>query len=283
MPVPPLPAILVEPQVRAALLEDLGHAGDLTTDSIVPADAQTRVVLAARQPGVVAGLDFALTAFRLMDPAIRVRVERTDGARIVPGDIIAEISGPARGILTAERVALNFMSHLSGIASATRGIVDAIAGHKARICCTRKTMPGLRAAQKYALRVGGGSNHRFGLDDAVLIKDNHVAIAGGVRPAVERARAGVGHLVKIELEVDTLAQLEEALGLGVDAVLLDNMGPDMLRQAVAMVDGRAITEASGRINPTTAPAVAASGVDLISIGWLTHSATVLDIGLDHVG
>ena len=283
MPTPPLPAILVEPQVRAALLEDLGHAGDLTTDSIVPADAQTRVVLAARQPGVVAGLDFALTAFRLMDPAIRVRVERTDGARIVPGDIIAEISGPARGILTAERVALNFMSHLSGIASATRGIVDAIAGHKARICCTRKTMPGLRAAQKYALRVGGGSNHRFGLDDAVLIKDNHVAIAGGVRPAVERARAGVGHLVKIELEVDTLAQLEEALGLGVDAVLLDNMGPDMLRQAVAMVDGRAITEASGRINPTTAPAVAASGVDLISIGWLTHSATVLDIGLDHVG
>jgi nicotinate-nucleotide pyrophosphorylase (carboxylating) len=180
-------------------------------------------------------------------------------------------------------VALNFMNHLSGVASATRGIVDAIEGHKARICCTRKTMPGLRASQKYALRVGGGSNHRFGLDDAVLIKDNHVAIAGGVRPAVERARAGVGHLVKIELEVDTLAQLEEALSLGVDAVLLDNMGPDMLRQAVAMVGGRAITEASGRITPTTAPAVAAAGVDLISIGWLTHSATVLDIGLDHRG
>ena len=197
--------------------------------------------------------------------------------------MIAGISGPARGILTAERVALNFMSHMSGIASTTRSIVDAIAGHKARICCTRKTMPGLRAAQKYALRVGGGSNHRFGLDDAVLIKDNHVAIAGGVRPAVERASAGVGHLVKIELEVDTLAQLEEALGLGVDAVLLDNMGPDMLREAVTMVGGRAITEASGRITPATAPAVAASGVDLISIGWLTHSATVLDIGLDHLG
>ncbi len=285
--VPPLPAIMIEPLVRAALLEDLGRAGDLTTDAIVPADAHTRVALVARQPGVVAGLDFALTAFRLLDPAIQVRVERPDGSRLTPGDRIASISGPARGILTAERVALNFMSHMSGVASATRGIVDAIANspgdHKARICCTRKTMPGLRAAQKYALRVGGGSNHRFGLDDAVLIKDNHVAIAGGVRPAVERARAGVGHLVKIELEVDTLTQLEEALALGVDAVLLDNMGPDMLRQAVAMVGGRAITEASGRITPATAPAVAATGVDLISIGWLTHSATVLDIGLDHLG
>ena len=182
--IPPLPMIMIEPQVRAALLEDLGRAGDLTTDAIVPADARTNVALVARQPGVVAGLDFALTAFRLLDPAIHILIERPDGSRIVPGDVIAAISGPARGILTAERVALNFMSHLSGIASATRGIVDAIAGHKARICCTRKTMPGLRAAQKYALRVGGGSNHRFGLDDAVLIKDNHVAIAGGVRPAV---------------------------------------------------------------------------------------------------
>ncbi len=282
-PVPPLPQIMIEPLVRAALLEDLGRAGDLTTDAIVPADARADTALVARQVGVVAGLDFALTAFRLLDPEIRIRVERPDGARLAPGDVIAEISGPARGILTAERVALNFMSHLSGVASATRAIVDTIAGHKARICCTRKTMPGLRAAQKYALRVGGGSNHRFGLDDAVLIKDNHVAIAGGVRPAVERARAGVGHLVKIELEVDTLSQLEEALALGVDAVLLDNMGPDMLRRAVTMVAGRAITEASGRITPATAPEVAAAGVDLISIGWLTHSATVLDIGLDHQG
>ena len=283
MSLSPLPAIMIEPSVRAALLEDLGRAGDLTTDSIVPADAMTRCVLAARQPGVVAGLDFASTAFQLMDPRIRIRINRPDGCRIVPGDIIAEIAGPARGILTAERVALNFLSHLSGIASATASIVDAVAGTKARICCTRKTMPGLRAAQKYALRVGGGSNHRFGLDDAVLIKDNHVAIAGGIRHAVERARASVGHLVKIELEVDTMAQLEEAMALGVDAVLLDNMGPDMLRQAVAMVDGRAITEASGRITPTTAPAIAASGVDLISIGWLTHSVAVLDIGLDHIG
>jgi nicotinate-nucleotide pyrophosphorylase (carboxylating) len=269
--------------VRAALLEDLGRAGDLTTDAVVPADARTETFLAARQQGVVAGLDFAATAFRLIDPAIEVRVERPDGTRLQPGDRIATIRGPARGILTAERTALNFLCHLSGVASATRGIADAIAGTRAQVCCTRKTMPGLRAAQKYAVRVGGGANHRFGLDDAVLIKDNHVAIAGSVREAVERARAGVGHLVKIELEVDTLAQLEQALTLRVDAVLLDNMGPDMLRQAVAMVDGRAITEASGRIRPDTAPAIAASGVDLLSVGWLTHSAAVLDIGLDHGG
>ena len=279
----PLPMVMVEPAVRAALLEDLGRAGDLTTDAIVPAEASARTALVARQPGVVAGLDFAASAFRLIDPAIRMTVALPDGSRLRPGDTIATIIGPARGILTAERTALNFLCHLSGVASATRGIVDAIAGTRAQVCCTRKTIPGLRFAQKFAVRVGGGSNHRFGLDDAVLIKDNHVAIAGGVRPAVERARAGVGHLVKIELEVDTLAQLQEALTLKVDAVLLDNMGPDMLRQAVAMVDGRAITEASGRIRPDTAHAIAASGVDLLSVGWLTHSATVLDIGLDWLG
>ncbi len=283
MQVPPLPAIMVEPAVRAALLEDLGRAGDLTTDAIVPASARATTVLRARQPGVVAGLDFARTAFRLIDPAIAMEVARHDGSTLVPGDVIATVAGPARGILTAERTALNFLGHLSGIASATRGVVDAIAGHKAQIVCTRKTLPGMRVAQKYAIRVGGGSNHRFGLDDAVLIKDNHVAIAGGVAEAVARARAGVGHMVKIELEVDTLDQLREALSLRVDAVLLDNMGPEMLTEAVRMVDGRAITEASGGITPATAPAVAASGVDLISIGWLTHSARVLDIGLDHEG
>jgi nicotinate-nucleotide pyrophosphorylase (carboxylating) len=279
----PLPMIMIEPAVRAALLEDLGRAGDLTTDAIVPPEAQTRCALMARQPGVVAGLDFAIAAFRLIDPAIEVTVALPDGSRLRQGDLIATITGPARGILTAERTALNFLSHLCGVASATRGIADAIEGTKAQVCCTRKTMPGLRFAQKYAVRIGGGSNHRFGLDDAVLIKDNHVAIAGGVRAAVERARAGVGHLVKIELEVDTLEQLAEALTLKVDAVLLDNMGPDMLRKAVGMVDGRAITEASGRIRPDTAPAIAASGVDLLSVGWLTHSATILDIGLDHLG
>jgi nicotinate-nucleotide pyrophosphorylase (carboxylating) len=283
MNVSPLPRIMIEPAVRAALLEDLGRAGDLTTDAIVPPDLLTRTALVARQAGVVAGLDFAATAFRLIDPAIDVTVALPDGKRLRPGDVIATVHGSARGILTAERTALNFLCHLSGVASATRGIADAIMGTRAQVCCTRKTMPGLRFAQKYAVRVGGGSNHRFGLDDAVLIKDNHVAIAGGVRAAVERARAGVGHLVKIELEVDTLEQLREALTLQVDAVLLDNMEPDVLRQAVGMVDGRAITEASGRIRPDTAPAIAASGVDLLSVGWLTHSAAVLDIGLDHLG
>ena len=281
MNVPPLPSIMIEPAVRAALMEDLGRAGDLTTDAIVPEDARATCALVARQPGVVAGLDFAELAFRLIDPRLEFTVTLRDGSRLRAGDLIATVSGPARGILTGERVALNFLSHLSGVASATRGIADAIEGTKAQVCCTRKTMPGLRAAQKYAVRVGGGSNHRFGLDDAVLIKDNHVAIAGGVKPAVERARAGVGHLVKIELEVDTLDQLREAMNFRVDAVLLDNMGPDLLREAVGIVDGRAITEASGRIRPETAPAIAASGVDLLSVGWLTHSAQVLDIGLDH--
>ncbi len=281
MTVPPLPMVMIEPSVRAALLEDLGRAGDLTTDAIVPAGATTRTVLVARQAGVVAGLDFAVAAFRLIDPAINVNVALPDGSRLAQGDLIATVSGPARGILTAERTALNFLCHLSGVASGTRGIADAIAGTRAHVCCTRKTMPGLRFAQKYAVRVGGGSNHRFGLDDAVLIKDNHVAIAGGVREAVQRVRASAGHMVKIELEVDTLAQLEEALKLKVDAVLLDNMSPETLRQAVALVDSRAITEASGSIRPDTAAAIAASGVDLLSVGWLTHSATVLDIGLDH--
>jgi len=281
--VPPLPAVMLEPLVRAALLEDLGRAGDLTTDAVVPADARVETVLAARQPGVLAGLDLAAMAFRLVDPRVEIDVQRVDGSRLAAGDRIAVIRGPARAVLTGERTALNFLCHLSGVASATASVVDAIQAYRARVVCTRKTLPGLRAVQKYAVRVGGGSNHRYGLDDAVLIKDNHVAIAGGVQAAVRRARDGVGHLVKIELEVDTLAQLEQALEIGVDAVLLDNMGPDLLKQAVAMVDRRAITEASGRITPATAPAVAASGVDLISIGWLTHSAAVLDIGLDHVG
>lgn len=277
----PLPAIMLEPLVRAALLEDLGRAGDLTTDAIVPNKQRTTTVLAARQPGVIAGLDLAALAFRLLDPDVTISVQRADGSAVVAGDVVATVSGPARAILTGERTALNFLSRLSGIATATRAIVDAIDGHRAKIVCTRKTTPGLRAVEKYAVRAGGGSNHRFGLDDAVLIKDNHIAVAGGIRPAIERVRSNVGHLVKIEIEVDTLAQLEEALGLAPDAVLLDNMTPDELRRAVAMVAGRAITEASGRITAATAPAVAATGVDLISIGWLTHSAPILDIGLDY--
>ncbi|QEL25153.1 carboxylating nicotinate-nucleotide diphosphorylase [Bosea sp. F3-2] len=277
----PLPAIMLEPLVRGALLEDLGRAGDLTTDAIVPKEQRATTVLAARQPGVVAGLDLAALAFKLIDQDVEIAVQRADGSVVAAGDVVASVSGPARAILTAERTALNFLSRLSGIATATRAIVDAVDGHKAKIVCTRKTTPGLRAIEKYAVRAGGGSNHRFGLDDAVLIKDNHIAVAGGIRPAIERVRSSVGHLVKIEIEVDTLAQLEEALDLAPDAVLLDNMTAEELRRAVAMVSGRAITEASGRITAATAPSVAATGVDLISIGWLTHSAPILDIGLDY--
>ena len=276
----PMSPITIEPLVRATLLEDLGRAGDLTTDAIVPVDIVATTVLTAREAGVVAGLDLAALAFRLVEPDIEVATRCPDGSEVSPGQVIATLRGPARGILTAERTALNFLSHLSGIATATKSMVVEVRAHKARIVCTRKTTPGLRSIEKYAVRAGGGSNHRFGLDDAVLIKDNHVAIAGGIRAAVERARAGVGHLVKIEVEVDTLAQLDEALGLRVDAVLLDNMTLEDLRRAVAMVGDRAITEASGRIAPATAAQVAATGVDLISVGWLTHSAPVLDIGLD---
>ena len=278
---PPLPRLLVEPVVRAALLEDLGRAGDLTTDSIVPAEARFSGAIVSRQAGTVAGTGAAALAFGLLDPAVRVRVLRPDGSAIAPGDTVIALEGPARAILSAERVALNLLCRLSGVATATASLVEAARPHgPARIVCTRKTTPGLRALEKHAVRAGGGANHRFGLDDAVLIKDNHVAVAGGVGPAVQRARAGVGHLVKIEVEVDTLAQLEEALAVGADAVLLDNMTPDTLRQAVAMIDGRAVSEASGRITRETVGAVAASGVDLISAGWITHSAPIVDLGLD---
>jgi nicotinate-nucleotide pyrophosphorylase (carboxylating) len=272
--------LLIEPIVRAALAEDLGRAGDITTDAVVPADARIDAVIAARQPGVVAGLDAALIAFELLDPALRLERLVADGTRVERGEAVARIAGPARPVLAAERTALNLLCRLSGVASATRSLADAIAGHKAKIVCTRKTTPGLRILEKEAVRLGGGANHRFGLDDAMLIKDNHVAMAGGVVPALRRAKAAAGHLVKIELEVDTLAQLEEALSEGFDAVLLDNMDPPTLRRAVDMVAGRAITEASGRITRETAPAIAAAGVDLISSGWITHSAPILDLGLD---
>jgi nicotinate-nucleotide pyrophosphorylase (carboxylating) len=275
-----LPTIMIEPLVRTALLEDLGQAGDLTSDAIVPADLTARAALTAQQPGVVAGLDLAALAFRLLHEKVTMSYQHFDSDRIAPGQTIATVQGPARAILSAERTALNFLCRLSGIASATASIVEVVRGEKARIICTRKTTPGLRAVEKYAVRAGGGANHRFGLDDAILIKDNHVAIAGGVRQAIERARARVGHLVKIEVEVDTLTQLEEVLSVGADALLLDNMTIDQLRQAVVMVAGRAVTEASGRVTPETAPGIAATGVDLISVGWLTHSAPALDIGLD---
>ena len=280
MPFSPLPDIILEPLVRHALLEDLGRAGDVTADAILPPAQKWKGALIARQKGVVAGLDLARLAFHAIDPAIRFQVKKPDGSTLKPKDVIATMSGPARAIITAERVALNFLCHLSGIATATHELVQAIKPHKARICCTRKTTPGLRAVEKYAVRAGGGANHRFGLDDAVLIKDNHIAAAGGVREAVLRARKNIGHLVKVELEVDTLEQLREALELPIDAVLLDNMKPPMLKRAVKMIDGRFTAEASGRITKDTVRAIAASGVDVISCGWITHSAPVLDIGLD---
>jgi nicotinate-nucleotide pyrophosphorylase (carboxylating) len=282
MPLAPLPSILIEPIVRAALLEDLGRAGDLTTDAIVPSDARAKVSLAVRQAGVVAGLDVALMAFRLIDPAIVASIIRGDGSHVAPGDVIATLEGPARGLLTAERVALNFICHMSGIATATAGVVEAVRGTKARVIDIRKTLPGLRAIQKYAVRAGGGTNHRFGLDDGILIKDNHIAVAGGIRAALERARAAAGHMVKIEIEVDTLDQLAEVLTFEVDAVLLDNMGLEELRRAVGLVDGRAVIEASGGITPANAGAMAATGVDLLSMGWLTQSVRALDIGVDHI-
>ncbi|MHB8479800.1 MAG: carboxylating nicotinate-nucleotide diphosphorylase [Vulcanimicrobiaceae bacterium] len=274
--------LIVEPLVRSALLEDLAHGGDLTTDALVAPDRQARAELVARSAGVVAGLRACLLAFELLDPAVRVDVALADGRPIAPGDGIATISGPAAAILTGERTALNLLGRLSGIATATRQLVDLVAPYGAHVVDTRKTTPGLRALEKYAVRCGGGSNHRFGLDDAVLIKDNHLALAGSIADAVARVRASVGHLVKVEIEVDTIEQLRQALETPIDAVLLDNMPPPMLADAVQLVAGRVITEASGGVRPETIVEIARSGVDLISAGWLTHGAPSLDIGLDIV-
>lgn len=276
----PLPRLIIEPLVRAALTEDLGRAGDITTDAIVPADDQAKMAIVARKPGVIAGLDLAALAFELVDPRLAFGAVVRDGATVRAGETVALIGGPARGLLTGERVALNFLGRMSGIATATNAVVRAIQPHAARVVCTRKTTPLLRSIEKYAVRAGGGANHRFGLDDAVLIKDNHIAVAGGVTWAIQRARAAVGHLVKIEVEVDTLAQLEEALAAGAEVVLLDNMSLADLRTAVALCRGKAVTEASGGVTLANAPDIAATGVDIISLGWLTHSVSVLDLGLD---
>jgi len=272
--------LLVEDAVRAALLEDLGRAGDITTNATIPAMKQARAVIAARQPGIVAGLDLAKAAFRLLDPALSFETRIADGAAITPGAILATIEGPARALLSAERVALNFLGRLSGVATLTSRYVAAVAHTKVRIVCTRKTTPGLRTFEKYAVLCGGGFNHRFGLDDAILIKDNHIAVAGGIIPALRAVKAAIGHLVKIEIEVDTLDQLDEVLTEGADVVLLDNMTPARLREAVARVKGRLLTEASGGVTLETVAAIAESGVDMISVGALTHSAQVLDVGLD---
>ena len=272
-----------ESLVRAALIEDLGRAGDLTTNAIVPPDALACGYLMARRGGCLAGLPVVATAFQLMDPSVDIAFHRQDGDIVDAGQTLAVIRGSARGLLSAERIALNFLGRMSGIATTAECLVRAVRGYPARVVCTRKTTPGLRLLEKYAVRCGGGANHRFGLDDAVLIKDNHLIVSGGIREAVRRVHAAVGHLVKVEVEVDTLEQLEEALSCEIDAVLLDNMRPGQLAEAVRMVGGRVLTEASGGITPQTAREVAAAGVDLLSAGWLTHSAKALDVALDVEG
>ena len=277
-----LPALLVTRAVEAALLEDLGLTGDITTTATVNASAKSTAVFAARVPGVISGLEVARETFRMLDPSVSFEALVSDGDLVKAKASIAKVSGNARAILTGERVALNFMGRMSGIATLTRRYVDAISATKAHITDTRKTTPGLRAFEKYAVRCGGGHNHRTGLFDAILIKDNHIVAAGGIKSAIEAARAHAGHMVKIEVEVDTLEQLQAVLAHKVDAVLLDNMTPDMLRKAVAIVAGRAITEASGGVNLETVHAIAQTGVDMISVGALTHSAQVLDLGLDFI-
>jgi len=277
---PKLPPLLVGRAVGAALEEDLGAAGDITTDAIVPADAQGEAAIVARKAGVVAGLDLAEAAFRALDPDIRFVRIIEDGGKVAAGGTIAHISAKTRALLTGERTALNFLGRLSGIATLTASFVKAVEGTGARIACTRKTTPGLRAFEKYAVRAGGGTNHRFGLYDAVLVKDNHIAAAGGLAKALEKLRARSGHLVKTEVEVDTLGQLEEALRFPIDAVLLDNMDVETLRKAVKLVAGRVMTEASGGVTLENVREIASTGVDLISVGALTHSPRSLDSSLE---
>ena len=276
----PPPALLIEAQIRAALEEDLGRAGDITSQLTIAAEKTASAQLVARKPGRIAGLICAEIALRLVDPALRLDVKLPDGSDAAAGSVLAAIAGPARSVLTAERVVLNFLGPLSGTATLTAALVKAVEGTKARIVCTRKTLPGLRTLQKYAVRCGGGFNHRFGLDDAAMIKDNHIQAAGGIAPAVARLRQGLGHMVKLEVEVDRLAQLEEALSLGVDAILLDNMAAGDMRRAVTLAKGKAVLEASGNVTLQSVRAIAETGVDYISSGAITHSAPNLDIGLD---
>ncbi len=280
MTLPRLSPLVVEEAVSRALREDFGDAGDITTEATIPADATSMAMIAARKSGAIAGVDLACAAFRLVDPAINVAIEKGDGARVENGDVVLSLKGPSRGILSAERVALNFLGHLSGIATATTALVSAVKGTNSKISCTRKTTPGLRVFEKHAVRCGGGHNHRFGLYDAVMIKDNHIAAAGGIAKALHAARSATGHMVKIEIEVDDLTQLEEALGASADVILLDNMSVDDLKKAVALNNGRAILEASGNVTIDTVRAIAETGVDVISSGWITHSAPSLDLGLD---
>ncbi len=276
-----LSPLAIEEAVNRALAEDLGCAGDVTSIATVPAGHSGRAVVAARDVGVIAGLPLVEATFRRLDPHVKLTNHSRDGAEVRRGDVLMTVEGNARALLGAERTALNFIGHLSGIATGTATFVKLIAGTRARVCCTRKTTPGLRALQKYAVRCGGGFNHRFGLDDAILIKDNHIAVAGGIAAVLKRARAVAGHLVKIEIEVDTIDQLREVLACGLaDVVLLDNMPPPVLKTAVDLVAGRLVTEASGGITHDSAAAVAATGVDYLSSGAITNSSMNLDIGLD---
>jgi nicotinate-nucleotide pyrophosphorylase (carboxylating) len=276
-----LSPLAIDEAATRALDEDLGRAGDITSIATIPETTKARAVMVARQGGVIAGLPLAVAVFQKLSPDIHLQAHMRDGASVAAGVHVLTISGPARAVLSGERTALNFVGRLSGIATATSNYVRQAAGTKLRICCTRKTTPGLRALEKYALRCGGGFNHRFGLDDAILIKDNHIAVAGGIKPALERARAHAGHLVKIEIEVDTLAQLREVLDTGLaDAVLLDNMDGATLGEAVRMAQGRVVLEASGGVALDAIAAIAATGVDYVSSGALTHSATNFDVALD---
>ena len=275
-----LPQSLVDEAIANALSEDLGLAGDVTTDATVRPNAQATGVIGARMDGIVAGLQLVTTAFEMLDPDVGIDVVVPDGGSVAAKGAIARVSGNASALLTAERTAMNFLGHLSGIATLTRRYVEETRGTRAHIIDTRKTTPGLRAFEKLAVRAGGGINHRFGLYDAILIKDNHIVAAGGIGPALERARARAGHMVKIEIEVTTLPELEEALAHAPDAVLLDNMPTDKLKAAVTLVAGRALTEASGGVNLESVRAIALTGVDLISVGALTHSAPNLDVGFD---
>ncbi len=279
----PLPANLVTEAVARALAEDLGLAGDITSAACIPADKTARLAMVSRKPGVIAGLALAVEAFRQADPSIEITLHKADGDHLAPGDIVLAASGNARAILAAERTALNFTGRMSGIATLTAEYVKRLAGTRVSIVCTRKTTPGLRTFEKHAVLAGGGRNHRFGLFDAVLIKDNHIAVAGGVAQALRAAKAHAGHLVKIEIEVDSLDQLDQVIAEGADVVLLDNMDAAMLAEAVSRVKAKRpamLTEASGGVNLETVAGIAKAGVDLISVGALTHSAPVLDLGLD---
>ncbi len=280
--IPTLPDLLIEPVVRLALAEDLGRAGDVTARACIPEDARMRAVFAARKPGVLAGIDCVRLAVLAMDPDASVRLTLRDGETFEAGTVLAEVEADARAFLSAERTALNLLGRLCGIATLTRAYVDAVAGTRARIADTRKTTPGLRALEKHAVLCGGGLNHRFGLDDAILIKDNHVAVCGGVGQAVRRAKAAAGHLMKVEVEVDGLDQLAEALAEAPDVIMLDNFSLNHLREAVSRVAGQVTLEASGGVSLETVRAIAETGVDVISVGALTHSAASLDIGLDAI-